>query len=278
MTFQMNKLAETIAKIYGKIIAVIGGKGGSLKSTTTQNLGVALTSQGHKVMIIDFDPQKTNYLWWVLRDKNFIKQQAKLAEKLAELKKQKEETGKVFNPLMARNIAKQAAEYNKMRGLKVISMNPANIDWKEVEALKAEYDYIICDTSGHLEFIGTTKDLIKKSDMVLVPFNNSIDDFNVRLDVKETIKSCGEIKAKVYSLVIDMNEKQNAKGIAQKLLANVADTMPIAPVKLYKRSSWLDVKYSGWGVIEGKKDKVATKQFLDFADFVTNELNIAKAA
>lgn len=274
----MNKLAQAIAKVYGKIIAVIGGKGGSLKSTTTQNLGVALTSQGHKVMIIDFDPQKTNYLWWVLRDKNFIKQQAKLAEKLAELKKQKEETGKVFNPLMARNIAKQAAEYNKMRSLKVISMNPANIDWKEVEALKSEYDYIICDTSGHLEFIGTTKDLIKKSDMVLVPFNNSIDDFNVRLDVKETIKSCGEIKAKVYSLVIDMNEKQNAKGIAQKLLANVADTMPIAPVKLYKRSSWLDVKYSGWGVIEGKKDKVATKQFLDFADFVTSELNIAKAA
>ncbi len=278
MTFQMNKLAQAIAKVYGKIIAVIGGKGGSLKSTTTQNLGVALTSQGHKVMIIDFDPQKTNYLWWVLRDKNFIKQQAKLAEKLAELKKQKEETGKVFNPLMARNIAKQAAEYNKMRSLKVIAMNPANIDWKEVEALKSEYDYIICDTSGHLEFIGTTKDLIKKSDMVLVPFNNSIDDFNVRLDVKETIKSCGEIKAKVYSLVIDMNEKQNAKGIAQKLLANVADTMPIAPVKLYKRSSWLDVKYSGWGVIEGKKDKVATKQFLDFADFVTSELNIAKAA
>ena len=194
------------------------------------------------------------------------------------MKKQKEETGKVFNPLMARNIAKQAAEYNKMRSLKVIAMNPANIDWKEVEALKSEYDYIICDTSGHLEFIGTTKDLIKKSDMVLVPFNNSIDDFNVRLDVKETIKSCGEIKAKVYSLVIDMNEKQNAKGIAQKLLANVADTMPIAPVKLYKRSSWLDVKYSGWGVIEGKKDKVATKQFLDFADFVTSELNIAKAA
>lgn len=278
MTFQMNKLAQAIAKVHGKIIAVIGGKGGSLKSTTTQNLGVALTSQGHKVMIIDFDPQKTNYLWWVLRDKNFIKQQAKLAEKLAELKKQKEETGKVFNPLMARNIAKQAAEYNKMRSLKVIAMNPANIDWKEVEALKTEYDYIICDTSGHLEFIGTTKDLIKKSDMVLVPFNNSIDDFNVRLDVKETIKSCGAIKAKVYSLVIDMNEKQNAKGIAQKLLANVADTMPIAPVKLYKRSSWLDVKYSGWGVIEGKKDKVATKQFLDFADFVTNELNIAKAA
>lgn len=278
MTFQMNKLAESIAKIYGKIIAVIGGKGGSLKSTTTQNLAVALTSQGHNVLIIDFDPQKTDYLWWVLRDKNFIKQQAKLAAKLAELKKQKEETGKVFNSLVARNVAKQAAEYNKMRSLKVISMNPANIDWKEVEALKAQYDYIICDTSGHLEFIGTTKDLIKKSDMVLIPFNNSIDDFNVRLDVKETIKSCGQITAKVFSLVIDMNEKQNAKGIAQKLLANVADTMPIAPVKLYKRSSWLDVKYSGWGVIEGKKDKVATKQFLDFADFVTNELNIAKAA
>ncbi|MFV3377205.1 AAA family ATPase [Pseudomonas sp. NY11226] len=278
MTLQMNKLAEAIAKIYGKIIAVIGGKGGSLKSTTTQNLAVALTAKGHKVLIIDFDPQKTVYLWWVLRDKNFIKRQAKLAQKLADLKKQKEESGKVYNPLVARNIAKQAEEYNRMRNLKVVSMNPANIDWKEIEAYKAEYDFVICDTSGHLEFIGTTKDIVKKSDMVLIPFNNSIDDFNVRMDVKETIKSCGSIAAKVYSLVIDMNEKQNAKGIGPKFLANVADTMPIAPVKLYKRSSWLDVKYSGLGVVEANKDKIAKQQFLDLADFVNNELTVAKAA
>lgn len=278
MTLQMNKLAEAIAKVYGKIIAVIGGKGGSLKSTTSQNLAVALTAKGHKVLIIDFDPQKTVYLWWVLRDKNFIKRQAKLAQKLADLKKQKEESGKVYNPLVARNIAKQAEEYNRMRNLKVVSMNPANIDWKEIEAYKAEYDFVICDTSGHLEFIGTTKDIVKKSDMVLIPFNNSIDDFNVRMDVKETIKSCGSIAAKVYSLVIDMNEKQNAKGIGPKFLANVADTMPIAPVKLYKRSSWLDVKYSGLGVVEANKDKIAKQQFLDLADFVNNELTVAKAA
>ena len=155
MNTEMTKLAVAVAKVLGKIIAVIGGKGGSLKSTTTQNLGVALTSQGKKVLIIDF---------------------------------------------------------------------------------------------------------------------------NVRLDVKETIKSCGAITAKVFSVVIDMNEKQNAKGIAPRLLANVADTMPIAPVKLYKRSSWLEVKYSGLGVVEAKKDKIATQQFLDLADFVTYEINNAKAA
>ncbi|HCF4091650.1 TPA: AAA family ATPase [Pseudomonas aeruginosa] len=278
MNVEMTKVAVAVAKVLGKMIAVIGGKGGSLKSTSTQNLAVALSSQGKKVLIIDFDPQKTVYLWWVLRDKNFVRQQTALAEKLAMLKKQKEETGKVYNVGFAQRIAKQAAEYNKMRSLKVVSMNPANIDWKAIEAYKNEYDYVICDTSGHLEFIGTTKDLIKKSDMVLIPFNNSIDDFNVRLDVKETIKSCGAITAKVFSVVIDMNEKQNAKGIAPKLLANVADTMPIAPVKLYKRSSWLEVKYSGLGVVEAKKDKIATQQFLDLADFVTYEINNAKAA
>lgn len=40
-----------------KVISIVNNKGGVGKTTTTQNLGVALSKFGKKVAIVDFDPQ-----------------------------------------------------------------------------------------------------------------------------------------------------------------------------------------------------------------------------
>ena len=49
-----------------KITALCNQKGGETKTTTTANLGIGLTMQGRKVLLVDIDPQAdlTTSLGW----------------------------------------------------------------------------------------------------------------------------------------------------------------------------------------------------------------------
>lgn len=40
-----------------KVIALANQKGGTAKTTTTVNLGIGLVNQGHKVLLVDANPQ-----------------------------------------------------------------------------------------------------------------------------------------------------------------------------------------------------------------------------
>lgn len=282
MKIESNKLASVITSIVtgaaANIVLIMSGKGGVLKTTISQNAGAALAKKGKKVVIVDLDPQKTNLYWGVIRKNYITKETEKVTADYNELKKQVAENGKVFNERAAKQVAKRAAKLKEIKNVDVVHMDITNMDWKAIEALRSQCDEIIFDTPGHSEFVGVIKDLIKIANTVLIPFHNTIDDLNVRKDVEQTIKSCGEVKARVFSLIIDMNERQGKKGIAEKLLANVANIMPISPVRLYKRASWLEPKMFGLAVVEASKDKIAIAQFDALADLLINQSAVAEAA
>ena len=45
----------------GRTIAIVSGKGGTGKTTTTVNLGIGLANEGKKVLLIDYDAQTNNF-------------------------------------------------------------------------------------------------------------------------------------------------------------------------------------------------------------------------
>lgn len=53
----------------GKVIGILNQKGGSAKSTSCQNLAVAMSMRGYSVLIIDTDEQKTSMKWYEMRAK-----------------------------------------------------------------------------------------------------------------------------------------------------------------------------------------------------------------
>jgi chromosome partitioning protein len=54
----------------GKVIAVLNSKGGSGKSTLAANLARALQLDGHKVLVVDADPQGTARDWRRVQDED----------------------------------------------------------------------------------------------------------------------------------------------------------------------------------------------------------------
>ena len=54
-----------------RTIAVAHHKGGTAKTTTTVNLAAALAEAGHRVLVIDMDPQGSASAWLGVRDPEY---------------------------------------------------------------------------------------------------------------------------------------------------------------------------------------------------------------
>ena len=130
---------------YAKIIAIINQKGGTAKSTTTENFGAGLTNKGKKVLLVDADPQAS--LTVCLANKTPDEMGVTLTDVLravAEDRPPPENYGVIHNAegmdILPTNIELAAFEVS-MIGM----MSREYLLRDALEPLKEKYDYILID-------------------------------------------------------------------------------------------------------------------------------------
>lgn len=149
------------------VMAVVNQKGGTGKTTTTENLGVGLAMEGKKVLVVDTDPQAslTVSLGHPFPDELPITI-ADLMTKVA--KGQDIETGEGILhheegiDLMPANIELAGLEISL-----VTSMSRETILRQYLDTVKRNYDFILLDCSSSLGML--TVNALAAADTVLIP-------------------------------------------------------------------------------------------------------------
>ena len=150
-----------------KVIAVVNQKGGTGKTTTTENLGIGLVKEGNKVLLIDMDPQgsltislgypRPDEMYPTISDVlgNII--QESLLDPREGIIQHREGV-----ELMPGNI-----ELSGMEVSLVNIMRRETVLKQYLEHIKKEYDYILLDCMSSLGMI--TMNALVAADSVLIP-------------------------------------------------------------------------------------------------------------
>lgn len=149
-----------------EIIAVANQKGGVGKTTTTFNLGVALASQGKRVLLIDADPQGnlTTYMGWT-EDELSVTLNDLLVNTLNDRKNNFYSCIKHHSENL--DLIPSDIQLSSIEMTLVGAMSREYTMRNSIKELKEKYDYILIDTQPALGML--TINALASADKVIIP-------------------------------------------------------------------------------------------------------------
>ena len=203
-----------------KVIAITNQKGGIGKTTTTFNLGVGLANEGHKVLLIDSDPQGSLSVCMGLRNQDDLP--VSLSSVLQDVINDNPITdgkGIIHHEegvdLMPANIELSALEMNMLS-----IMSREFLLKNYIDEQRPKYDYILIDCMPSLGML--TINALTAADSVIIPSQPnylSTKGLNLLLHSITKVKKQINPNLKVDGIIFTMvdNRTNNAKAVITQM-------------------------------------------------------------
>ena len=192
-----------------KIIAVVNQKGGTGKTTTTENIGIGLVNEGKKVLLIDMDPQGslTISLGYPRPDEMY----PTLSDVLEKVIREDLENPKegIINQREGVDLIPGNIELSGLEVSLVNIMSRETILKRYLDEIKKEYDYILLDCMSSLGMV--TMNALVAADSVLIPVQAqylSAKGLEQLLQTVSKVRRQINPKLKIDGIVLTMVDKR----------------------------------------------------------------------
>lgn len=176
-----------------KVIAIVNQKGGTGKTTTTTNLGVALGKLGNKVLLIDMDAQGNMTFHFGLQN-DYTKSVSHVLTENAELHQIALEKEKIF--IAPSDISLADAE------LAMVGADQREFLLKRaIDNVRDQYDYILIDCAPALSILSINA--LTASDHIFVPLQMEV----------LSMQGLSQILDTVFQIKESLNNKLTILGI-----------------------------------------------------------------
>ena len=200
-----------------KIISVINQKGGVGKTTTSINLACGLALQGHRVLLVDLDPQGHTTIGLGMGD------QYKLA--IQDVMMNGKSISEVVNATSVENLSLVAANIHLSKAANLLF----NEHFREVRLQKAlekekdNYDFVVIDCHPSLGILEINA--LYASNYILVPTDTgrySLEGFADLIDTIKNIKDSSENLKEYLRIIVTMFDSRE-KGINEWVEEQLTD-------------------------------------------------------
>lgn len=251
-----------------KVVAIANQKGGTGKTTTTVNLGVGLSNQGKKVLLVDVDPQGdlTTSLGWADQDNLPITLASQMQKIITDIPINGNE-GILHHEegvdLMPANI--------ELSGMEIALVNAMSREMTlrtYLNEVKHDYDYVLLDCMPSLGML--TINALAASDSVIVPVQAHYLPLKGMTQLMKTISKVQRQinpSLKVDGVLLTLADMRTnfARATANSLHQNYGKVLNVYQTIIPSAIKAAETSAAGKSIFQYDKNSIVAKAYEDFA-------------